>query len=194
MSLLLNQKAGRGSGINASSQFKRSAAAVQPGFGQEDQGNSRMYTPERRFKIFSTHPHVKRAYFNNVPDKMTEDQFWKLYMDREDLNVDLGHIVRRRKKTTQDIFDVAEAELKSLSEVRAKQLKDVPADVNLTLDTEAAETAGVHYSVQVDLHAAGRAMSHSAETLAQIRRFNLHFLSFYLFIYLFCSLSKETIS
>ncbi|KAI8887742.1 hypothetical protein K501DRAFT_241856 [Backusella circina FSU 941] len=116
--------------------------------------------------IFTEFPSVKRAYDANVPDKMTEQNFWKRFLASEFFHRSRGG--RNQMTAYDDIFDKClQEEEDENSRPPAMRMDRIKYDINLAATEEDHLDGGNAPDFTMR---AGR----DAKVLPLIRRFNRH--------------------
>lgn len=134
------------------------------------EGNEIKYTltPEIIHDIFLQHPSVQQAYDENVPDKVSEESFWKRFFGSKYFH--RNRSVGRGNVDTEDaLFDP----LLTIDDLAAETLvkKYDPATFNKTLDLSASEQDHGETGNAADFT---MQPGKQRDAMALIRRFNLH--------------------
>ncbi|RUS25797.1 hypothetical protein BC938DRAFT_471655 [Jimgerdemannia flammicorona] len=125
-------------------------------------------TSQNIHDIFAQYPSVKRGYDVNVPDKLSEEQFWKRFLASQFFHRSRAGI-RATTVPKDDLFDKCMAE-------EDEENTSVPKSLNATnihrlIDLASTEEDHVHGGNSPDLTMVpGR----TAQSLPLIRRFNRH--------------------
>lgn len=111
--------------------------------------------------IFRTYPAVKQKYAENVPEKLTEQEFWTRFFQSHYFHRD------RTNLGNKDIFsDCAKSDEQDILKEISKPADDPLVDLGRMTDT----TSGEGYGVDSD----DRKLSTNAANISLIRRFNQH--------------------
>ncbi|KAI9145061.1 hypothetical protein BKA69DRAFT_1052917 [Paraphysoderma sedebokerense] len=140
-------------------------AGVQP---TRSEGTDVKYTltPQIIHSIFLQYPSIKKAYEDNVPDKISEQEFWRRYFSSQ-----FFHRTRMQSRSTKiegkdDIFDKC---MQMEEDALLPSSKRMKLDaIHKTLNLEA--TAGDR--VEESGNAPDKTMQHEKSSLPIIRRFN----------------------
>ncbi|KAK9729663.1 RNA polymerase II transcription factor B subunit 1 [Basidiobolus ranarum] len=134
----------------------------------QQEGTDLQYTltPEIIHGIFLQYPAVKRAYDDNVPDKLSEEAFWRRYFASK-----LFHRVRRSRSTADhkdDIFDkyLEEDEIAIANSSKSIRIEDLPSVLNLDATSEDHPETGNKPNFTM-------VPGSNSQPLSLIRRFNL---------------------
>uniref|UniRef100_A0A224Z1Q0 General transcription factor IIH subunit 1 n=1 Tax=Rhipicephalus zambeziensis TaxID=60191 RepID=A0A224Z1Q0_9ACAR len=110
--------------------------------------------------IFRTYPAVKRKHLENVPERMTESEFWTRFFQSHYFHRDRLHT------STRDLFsDCARSDDKDIQEAISKGFRDPFVDISSFQDIDSFNERDLPGSVA----SAGSVANHS-----MIRRFNHH--------------------
>lgn len=151
---------------NASQAVGVSASFLSDVKPQSDGCNGLKYnlTADVIHSIFRTYPSVKRKHMENVPDKMSESEFWTLFFQSHYFHRD------RFNAGLKDIFsECAKSDDQEIKTELSEGIQNPLVDINSFIDVVLAEGYGLASN-----SGTAKPMPSSTNNLSMIRRFNHH--------------------